>query len=212
MSAPKSHAPGRGSQTGRLAHRLIIKAGRIGPILLLVLGCPINVPRPETGEQLGAQRAAGAKAISTFSFASLAATGTIDENAKTIAVSVPAGTNVTALASAGGAARWASGKRADPADAGPLVKALVEAQDTVYAMALHDSHMKGIARGQGAGTREHGFGSLHIRRFYGVDLVNDTDDGIERWLDGVAPVDRRVAVEYLLQHLGVRYEPFVPCN
>jgi N-acetylneuraminic acid mutarotase len=38
-----------------------------------------------------------AKAITAFSFTSPAATGTIDENAKTIAVTVPFGTNVTAL-------------------------------------------------------------------------------------------------------------------
>jgi hypothetical protein len=38
-----------------------------------------------------------AKAITAFSFTSPAATGTIDENAKTIAISVPYGTNVTAL-------------------------------------------------------------------------------------------------------------------
>ncbi len=38
-----------------------------------------------------------AKAITTFSFGSPAATGTIDENAKTILVTVPYGTNVTAL-------------------------------------------------------------------------------------------------------------------
>jgi hypothetical protein len=36
-----------------------------------------------------------AKAITTFSFASPAATGTIDENAKTIAIAVPYGTKVT---------------------------------------------------------------------------------------------------------------------
>src|SRR3990172_3134355 len=38
-----------------------------------------------------------AKAITAFSFASPAATGTIDENAKTTAIIVPNGTNVTAL-------------------------------------------------------------------------------------------------------------------
>jgi len=38
-----------------------------------------------------------AKAITVFSFTSPAATGAIDENAKTIAVTVPNGTNVTAL-------------------------------------------------------------------------------------------------------------------
>jgi glycine cleavage system regulatory protein len=38
-----------------------------------------------------------AKAISAFSFASPAATGTVDENAKSITITVPHGTNVTAL-------------------------------------------------------------------------------------------------------------------
>ena len=42
--------------------------------------------------------ASPAKAITAFSFTSPAATGTIDENTKTIAVTVPYGTNVTALA------------------------------------------------------------------------------------------------------------------
>ena len=40
----------------------------------------------------------GTKAISAFSFTNPAATGTIDEGAKTIAVSVPSGTDVSALA------------------------------------------------------------------------------------------------------------------
>lgn len=46
---------------------------------------------------LSVMKAQTAKAITVFSFASPAATGTIDENAKTIKVIVPYGTNVTAL-------------------------------------------------------------------------------------------------------------------
>jgi hypothetical protein len=38
-----------------------------------------------------------AKAITAFSFTSPAATGTVNESAKTIAVTVPYGTNVTSL-------------------------------------------------------------------------------------------------------------------
>jgi hypothetical protein len=45
----------------------------------------------------GQGEAQTAKAITAFRFASPAATGTINENAKTIAVTVPYGTNVTAL-------------------------------------------------------------------------------------------------------------------
>jgi hypothetical protein len=48
-------------------------------------------------EQVESMKAQKSKAITAFSVASPAATGVIDENAKTIAITVPYGTDVTAL-------------------------------------------------------------------------------------------------------------------
>jgi len=50
------------------------------------------------GLSVNVTAASSAKAITAFSFTNPGATGLIDESAKTIAVSVPQGTNVTALA------------------------------------------------------------------------------------------------------------------
>jgi hypothetical protein len=58
-------------------------------LVVFIAGCP-----PGKGGDGGDTTA---KAITAFSFTSPAATGTIDENAKTIAVTVPNGTDVTAL-------------------------------------------------------------------------------------------------------------------
>ena len=68
----------------------------IGAALLLtaMAGCQ-GASLMEIVQKQGEARTA--KAITAFSFASPPATGTIDENAKTISVKVPYGTNVTAL-------------------------------------------------------------------------------------------------------------------
>ena len=60
-------------------------------VSLVLVGC-LNPAAGDEEETLGFS-----KAITTFSFADPAATGTIDEAVKTIAVSVPSSTNVTAL-------------------------------------------------------------------------------------------------------------------
>jgi len=40
----------------------------------------------------------------------------------------------------------------------------------------------------------------------GQDLVNDAEQGVEGWLDGVTAVDGDVAVQDLLQHFGVGHQ------
>ena len=70
--------------------RAIVPTIALAVITLLVAGCPM----PGGG---GEKPASSAKAITAFSFASPAAPGVIDENAKAVAVTVPSGTDVTAL-------------------------------------------------------------------------------------------------------------------
>jgi len=63
---------------------------------LSLTGCD-NSTTPENGGGLKDPSASSTKAITAFSFTNPAATGTINETAKTISVTVPFGTSVTAL-------------------------------------------------------------------------------------------------------------------
>jgi len=47
------------------------------------------------------------------------------------------------------------------------------------------------------------FGALHGNLVNGQDLIDDTKQSVERWLDGVAPLNRCVPVQDLLQNLSV---------
>lgn len=81
--------------TRESVHKLGLAAGIVGSVLYLILGC--KMPLPLTGEEMNARAAAGAKAITAFSFDGLSATGTIDQGARTIAFTAPYATDVTAL-------------------------------------------------------------------------------------------------------------------
>jgi NHL repeat len=73
-------------------HKIIVLALTLTTISLLIAGCP--TPGGGGGDQTPLS---SAKAITAFSFATPPATGVINENAKTVAVTLPHGTDVTAL-------------------------------------------------------------------------------------------------------------------
>ena len=50
--------------------------------------------------------------------------------------------------------------------------------------------------------------TLDIAQFYGKDLVNHPQEGLEGWPNCVLPLDCNVSVKYLLQHLRVRHKAF----
>lgn len=114
--------------------------------------------------------------------------------------------------------RWGSGpalsrpglplaSAADPLDPGHAVEAAVEAQDPLHAAACHDGDVEGVAGREARSAREDLCRLLDVRALDGKDLVDDSEKGVESRPDGVATVDRDVAVEDLLQDLGARHEP-----
>ena len=82
---------------GRLVRRRGRATGIVAAVLLLALGCRMDILQGESDKEKARSVAKAAKAITAFSFAALGVEATIDENSKTIAATVPFGTNVTAL-------------------------------------------------------------------------------------------------------------------
>jgi galactofuranose transport system substrate-binding protein len=78
----------KGSIMARYNHRSLARLANLALALILVLSACQKTTDPTLSSD---------KAITAFSFASPAATGTIDENAKTISLNLPTGTKVTAL-------------------------------------------------------------------------------------------------------------------
>lgn len=75
-------------------------------------------------------------------------------------------------------------------------------------MTLHDSHVDRIA-GRQPPVAEEPPGSLDIGEVDWQHRVGDPEQDLERRLDGLAPVDRHVAVEYLLEDLRIGDEPLL---
>ncbi len=75
-------------------------------------------------------------------------------------------------------------------------------------MLLHDRQMHGITRGYLAVPHYNFFGALGCGPVHGKHLIGDAKQGIECWLDGIAPVYCHIAVQDLLQNLGIRNQAF----
>lgn len=97
---------------------------------------------------------------------------------------------------------------ADALDARQAVEAVVEAEDAGDAMFRHHRGMDRIA-GRELCARQHDrLGAFHDRGIDGQDVVHDAEQDVQRRLNGVATIHRDVAVENLLQHLGVGHQAF----
>jgi len=72
---------------------------------------------------------------------------------------------------------------------------------------LHDREVYGVASGEFRRSEDDLPGALHIGRSDGKHLIDNAEQRVERRLDRVAPLDRDVPMEDLLQNLGVGHEP-----
>ena len=71
-------------------------------------------------------------------------------------------------------------------------------------MLFHDGKMHGITRRQLLITQDNLFRTFDYGPIHSQNLVHDAEQSVERGLDGVAAVDCDVAVQDLLENLGVR--------
>ena len=71
-------------------------------------------------------------------------------------------------------------------------------------MVLHHGEVNCITRGQPRVPQYNFFSTLHRNPVNGQYLIDDAQQSIERTLDSVAPLNRDVAVQDLLQDLCIR--------
>lgn len=74
-------------------------------------------------------------------------------------------------------------------------------------MSLYHGGVDGVARRQLFGAHHDSLGAFDDFVIDHEDLIHDSQERVQRWLNGVAPADRDVTVKDLLQHFGVRNEP-----
>ncbi len=79
-------------------------------------------------------------------------------------------------------------------------------------MMLHHGKMDSITRRQPRVPQYNLFGTLHHYPVNRQDLIDDAKQSVERWLNGVAPLDRYVAVQDLLQDFRIGDEALPLAN
>ena len=56
------------------------------------------------------------------------------------------------------------------------------------------------------------FGFLRRAQIHGKDFIDNSQQGIEGRLDGVAPIDRGVSMQNFLKHFGIGHEALAVAN
>ncbi len=73
-------------------------------------------------------------------------------------------------------------------------------------MLFHDGKMDRVAGRQAPILQNNLLGAFDRRAIDRQDLIDHGQQRIESWLDCVPAINRHVAVQYLLQHLGVGHQ------
>ena len=76
----------------------------------------------------------------------------------------------------------------------------------MHALAFHDCDVKGIAGRQPAIPEDDRLGAIDSAEIDRENLVDNTEDGIERRLDGIAAVDRHVPMQNFLKYFRVCHQ------
>lgn len=79
-------------------------------------------------------------------------------------------------------------------------------------MLLHDGEMNRIAGGEPPIAQDNLLRAFQDHGVDGQDLVRDSQEHVEGGLDVKVPIECRIAVEDLVQHLGVGYESLALSN
>ncbi len=100
-----------------------------------------------------------------------------------------------------------AGLRETP-DARKPVESGVEAQDTFDPLLLHDGEMESIARRHMGAPEDNFLGALHCRYVHGEHLIDNSEQGIKRRLNGIPAIDSGVSVQDFLENFGIGDEAF----
>lgn len=73
-------------------------------------------------------------------------------------------------------------------------------------MLFHHRHVYGIPSREPPVTQNNLLGAFHGRVSDGQNFIDDSKQCIESGLDGVAPIDGHVPVQYFLQDFGVGHQ------
>ena len=76
----------------------------------------------------------------------------------------------------------------------------------MHALAFHDCDVKGIAGRQPAIPEDDRLGAIDSAEIDREHLVDNTEEGIERRLDGIAAVNRHVPMQNFLEHFRVCHQ------
>src|SRR6267143_45959 len=97
-------------------------------------------------------------------------------------------------------------------DSRESIKPRIKAQDSLDSMVFHDGQMHSITRRHFLMPHDNFLCALGCGQINGQHLVGNTEQGVERRLDGVPTIDSDVAVQYLLQDLGIRNQALSIAN
>lgn len=95
-----------------------------------------------------------------------------------------------------------------PRDVRHAVKIAIERQNPIDVMSSHHREMQRIPSRQ-LGRQYELLGAFEVFHNQGEDLVDDSGQDVKGGLDGVPPIDRRVAMQDFLQHFDIGDEPLV---
>lgn len=95
----------------------------------------------------------------------------------------------------------------DPLETRPPVEITVEAQNRSNAVAFHDCNVHGIAGRQQRTVLSDFPGTKDIGSFDGKHFIDNVQRDLERWSNGVPPVNSRITMENLLQDFRVSDQP-----
>ena len=73
-------------------------------------------------------------------------------------------------------------------------------------MSLHYSCVERITRRQTSAAQDDLLGTFCSHLIYRQDLIDDAEQRIKRRLNGIAAIDGRISVQYLLEDLRVRHQ------
>ena len=95
-----------------------------------------------------------------------------------------------------------------PSQTRPSIEVGIKAQKCADSVTFHDSDMNRIPSRQRSRILDDLAGAKDVGLLYGKDFVSDIQDHPERRCDRFPAVDRRIAMQNFLKHLGIRHQPF----
>ena len=94
----------------------------------------------------------------------------------------------------------------EPRDSGKAVKAGIEGQNALNAVALHHGEVHRIASGKMSTSKNNFFRTLNMAAFHSQHLIRHAQQSVECGLNRIVAVDRGIAVENFLQYFGVSHQ------